>query len=105
MDFVGPGDPTGRPYILWNVLRTGRNVFIILSKCQTNRLREGFVASNYEFVSKGGILGRFAKYTLTAFPSVPCLSVSFSFSFVPFRRSFHTDGHNFTPSESCPFGR
>ena len=70
-----------------------------------NRLRRTFVASNYEFVSKEGILGRFAKYTLTAIPSVPCLSVSFSFPFLPSRRSFHADGRNFTHPESCPLGR
>ncbi len=70
-----------------------------------NRLRRTFLASNYEFVSKEGILGRFAKYTLTAIPFVPCLSVFFSFLFVPFRRSFHTDGRNFTHPESCSLGR
>ena len=37
---------------------------VILSKCQMNRLRKAFLAPKYESVSKTGILGRFAKYTL-----------------------------------------
>ena len=63
------------------------------------------VAPKYGLVTGKAFLGRFAKYTLTAIPFIPCLSVFFSFLFVPFRRSFHTDGRNFTHPESCPLGR
>ena len=87
-----------------NVLRTGRNVFIILSKRQMNRLRMPVVAPKYGLVTGKALLGRFAKYTLTAIPFVSCLSVLFSFLFVPSRRSFHTEGRNFTRPESCPLG-
>ena len=53
--FIGPGDQTGRPYILRNVLFMECGGCVNLSKCQTNRPRRGFLASNYAFVSKEGL--------------------------------------------------
>ena len=54
---------------LMYVLLMGSGDFIILSKCQTNRLRMPFVAPKYGLVTGKGLLGRFAKYILTGFSS------------------------------------
>ena len=86
--FVGPGDQTGRPYILRNVLRTGRNGCVILSKCQMSRLRMPAVAPKYGLVTGKGIFGRFVFFMLTVFPLVFFPSVSFSFVCVPFRQKW-----------------
>ena len=102
--FVGPGDQTGRPYILRNVLFMGCGDCINLSKRQMNRPRRGFLAPKYELVTTEGLLGRFVFCTVTAFLPVLFPPVSFSVSSVSFRRSFHTDGRNITHRKSCPFG-
>ena len=104
IEYVGPGDQTGRPYILRNVLRTGRNGCVILSKRQMNRLRMPAVAPKYGLVTGKGIFGRFVFFMLSGFSSVSFPSVLFSFPSVPFRRSFHTDGRKITHRKSCPFG-
>jgi len=69
-----------------------------------NRPRRGFLAPKYELVTGKGLLGRFVFFMLSGFSSVSFPSVLFSFPSVPFRRSFHTDGRNFTHRKSCPFG-
>ena len=45
-----------------------RDAAVRLSKCQMNRARRAFLASKYEFVTGEGLLGRFAKYTLSPLP-------------------------------------
>ena len=72
--------------------------------CQTKGARMPFVAPKYGLVTGKGLLGRFTKYILTGFPSVSFPSVLFFRLFVPSRRSFLTEGRNFTHRESCLFG-
>ena len=95
---------TGRPYIFRNVLFMGTGGCVNLSKCQTKRLRMPSFAPKYELVTGKALLARFAKYTLSPFPCFPFPSARFFPFFVPSRRSFHTDGRNFTHRKSCPFG-
>ena len=98
------GRPDRSPLHFWNVLFMGSDDFIILSKCQTNRLRMPVVAPKYGLVTGKALLGRFAKYTLTGFPSVSFPFVLFFRLCVPFRRCFLTDGRNITHRKSCLFG-
>ena len=63
------------PYIFRNVLFMFRGGCVILSKCQTKRLRMPSFAPKYESMTGKALLARFAKYTLTGFPSVPFPSV------------------------------
>ena len=86
--------------------RTGEDSnAITLSNCQTNRPRGAFLAPKYGWMTGKGLLGRFAKYILSHFPPYPFLFTASFSSFVSFRRSFSSDGRNFTPAESCSFGR
>ena len=86
-----PGDSPGR---------AGRQRIDKVSNCQTNRPRMPSFAPKYGLVTGKALLGRFVKYTLTDFPSVSCHSAAVPPFLVPPRRSFHTDGRNFTPAES-----
>ena len=72
--------------------------------CQTKGARMPVVAPKYGLVTGKGLLGRFAKYTLTALSSVSFPSALLLRPFVSLRLSFHTDGRNFTHPESHPFG-
>ena len=85
------------PYIFRNVLFMGCGGCIILSKCQTKRLRMPSFAPKYELVTGKTLLARFAKYTLTPFSCFLFPSVLFFLSihslpsvFLHGRTQFHT---------------